>query len=152
MNARTLRYTTPPRRAALSRGFVWLFPMLIAAAGCGESRVPVFPVTGRVTVDGQPPVGAQIVLHPLDKSTPRDVTPSGSVKEDGSFAISAYEHGDGAPAGEYVATIQWFKIVPELGGPGPNVIPKQYTSHETSPIKVTVKDGPTTLDAITIKL
>lgn len=132
------------------------FPLLLSAllvlavAGCGESRLETFPVTGKVTFDGQPPIGAQIVLHPLDRSQESDVVPSGAVKADGAFDISAYESGDGAPAGEYVATIEWYKIVPDLGGPGPNVIPKKYASEKTSPIRVKVESKPTTLEPIAI--
>ena len=46
------------------------------------------------------------------------MTPVGIVLDDGSFKVTAYDPGDGAPQGDYVATIQWFKITKDAGGPG----------------------------------
>jgi hypothetical protein len=113
-------------------------------------RIEVFPVTGKVTFAGQTPTGAQIVLHAVSRTEPCDVAPSATVNSDGTFAISAYEAGDGAPVGDYVATVHWFKILPKEGTAGPNVIPAAYTSAKTSPIKISVKDGPTTVPPIVI--
>jgi hypothetical protein len=81
------------------------------------------------------------------------VAPTGRVQPDGSFAISTYAEADGAPAGEYVLTVQWFKIVAEAGGGGsggPNVIPRKYSSPDSSPVKVSVASGPTHVPDIVI--
>src|SRR5262245_58148292 len=86
----------------------------IVAAGCNsEVRVPVFPVSGKVTYQGHAPVGAQIILHPVKYTGPDSVTPVGTVLDDGTFKVTAYDPGDGAPQGDYVATVQWFKITKE---------------------------------------
>jgi hypothetical protein len=120
-------------------------------AGCSsEVRIPVFPVSGKVTYQGHAPVGAQIILHPVKYSGPDSVAPVGTVLDDGSFKVTAYDPGDGAPQGDYVATVQWFKITKEAGGPGPNVLPKKYADPKTSPIKITVNSGPTDVPPITI--
>jgi hypothetical protein len=125
--------------------------VLVTSVGCNsEVRVPVFPVSGKVTYQGKVPVGAQIILHPVKYTGPDSVTPVGTVLDDGSFKVTAYDPGDGAPQGDYVATVQWFKITKDAGGPGPNVIPKKYTDPKTSPIKVTVSGGPTEIPPITI--
>ena len=142
------RIAAPGRRAS---GALLLGAALLTALGCGESRIETAPVSGKITFDGQPPIGAQIVLHPVDRSKPSEVAPSGQVKADGVFTISSYEAGDGAPPGEYVATVQWYKLDKDLGGPGPNVIPKEYSSEKTSPLKVKVESTPTTLPPIVIK-
>jgi hypothetical protein len=128
--------------------------VLAAMVGCGESQVEVFPVTGNITVDGKPPVGAQIVFHPVEASQGAEgVAPIGTVKSDGSFDVTVYQPGDGAPPGAYIATIQWFPYDEKIGGAGRNVIPDEYSSPKTSPIKVTVKGGAsTTLDPIKIVL
>ena len=126
---------------------------LAALAGCGgETRIPVVPVSGTIKFQGEAPSGAQVVLHPVAKSNDQIIAPAGTVKDDGTFQISAYDAGDGAPPGEYVATVQWFKIVAEEGGSGrgPNVLPAKYASPETSPVKVTVKPEPTQLEPIDI--
>lgn len=141
--------------ARVSVGALLLFtlPLFLAAGGCsGEGpRVPVLPVSGKVTFQGKPPVGAQVVLHPVNAAETSEVAPSGVVGNDGSFTISAYDPGDGAPEGDYVATIQWYKFVAAQGGAGPNVLPKEYSSPATSPVKVSVKGGPTTIPLIAIK-
>jgi hypothetical protein len=119
--------------------------------GCSETWVEVFPVSGSLKVDGQAPAGARLVLNSVNPLPEDAVVPTGSVKADGSFVISSYKSGDGAPPGEYVVTVQWFKYDTELGGSGPNVLPEIYSSPKTSPIKVTVNVGaPTTLEPIAI--
>lgn len=121
--------------------------------GCSEKWVEVFPVSGTLKFDNLAPAGARIVLHPVNppKAEGEAVAPTGSVRSDGSFIITSYKAGDGAPPGDYVATVEWYKFDEKLGGPGPNVIPALYANPKTSPIKVTVKGGgPTTVDPITI--
>src|SRR6476646_2015341 len=127
------------------RTFVGLGVLTLAvSAGCGgESRVPVFPVSGKLIVKGQPAVGAQVVLQTVKDAGAAGVAPSGTVKDDGSFVITSYDSGDGAPAGEYVALIQWFKFDKELNGPGPNVIPAKYAAAATTPVKGIQVSGPT---------
>lgn len=145
-NSQRIGYTS------LANAFLYLsLPMLVVTIGCGESRLEVNPVSGKVTYNGQVPVGAKVILHAMKPSEEGSVAPIGTVGSDGSFEISAYKKGDGAPPGEYVATIQWYKFIPEDGGPGPDVMPKEYSNPKTSPIKVTVgADGPTQLEPIVI--
>ena len=140
---------------ALSRRVALVSLVAMVAAGCGraEKQVPVVPVTGSISFQGKPPAGAQIVLHAASGSeTDAVVAPVGLVKPDGSFEISTYGEGDGAPAGEYTATVQWFKLVSGDGGSGrgPNVLPPKYSQAQTSPIKVAVKTEATQLPPIVI--
>jgi len=126
--------------------------MLVAFGGCSsEKRVPVFPVSGKVSFKGAAPTGAQVVLHPVGSKEPTEVAPTATVKDDGSFALTSYEPDDGAPAGDYVAVIQWFRTVPALNGAGPNVLPKQYASAKSSPVKVSVSNGPVEIPPINIQ-
>jgi hypothetical protein len=90
------------------------------------------------------------MLHPVHGDTSDNIVPVGVVLDDGTFKVTAYEPNDGAPQGDYVATVQWFKITKENAGPGPNVIPKKYADPKTSPIKVTVTASPTLVPPITI--
>lgn len=122
--------------------------LAVALAGCGETRVPVLAVTGHVHVNGEPAEGAQVFLHPQGHQLPENLGSIGTVKADGQFAVGTYEAADGVPPGEYVATVQWLKVVGSEksgAGRGPNVLPVKYSRPETSPLKVSVKDGPTTL-------
>lgn len=136
----------------------WLAGALLLAVvcGCGKSevKVPVVPVTGSIKVGKEIPVGAQVVLHAKGHTLPKGVSPIARVAEDGTFKVSIYGAGEGVPAGDYVATVQWYKIVKGEGGgsiSGPNVIPDIYGSPTTSPLKVTVKNEPTELAPILIR-
>lgn len=123
-------------------GGTLLAALLVSTLGCGggnEPTAPVVPVAGKITFEGKAPAGAQIFLKPVSQLPGFTYTPVGVVKNDGTFAISTYGKDDGAPAGEYVAIVQWFKVVD--GGRGPNILPPKYASPETSPIKVSVKEG-----------
>ncbi len=126
--------------------------MLLTVSGCGEKWVEVVPTSGTVKFNGKAPAGAQVVLHAVNPPTDAGlvVTPTARVSEDGSFVVSSYQAGDGAIPGEYVVTIEWFQVDKD-GGPGPNVLPKEYGRPNTSPLKVTVNGGgPTTLEPINI--
>lgn len=129
-----------------------LLPAAAAAVGCAEPQAPVFPVTGRVTYQGKPAAGAQVFLNAVKPNEIDDVSANATVKDDGAYAITTYEPGDGAPAGDYVVTVQWFKFVTNDGGSGagPNVMPKEYASPASSPVKVSVS-GPTEIPPIAIK-
>jgi hypothetical protein len=127
--------------------------VIITAAliGCGDGRVPVVPVSGKVTFEGKPPSGALVTFYPVGHTLPNAESATGTVKDDGSVEVNVYE-GGGVPAGDYTATFVWFKVVPVEGGAGrgPNVLPKEYADAATSPVKVTVKPEPTVLDPIEI--
>ena len=79
------------------------------AFGCGARRVPCHPVKGQVTFRDRPAAGALVIFHPVDGSAPPAIPakPSGRVGDDGSFTLSTYGEGDGAPAGQYRITVQW---------------------------------------------
>jgi hypothetical protein len=131
---------------------VAILPAIVALAGCADPQAPVFPVKGSVTYQGKPAAGAQVFLNAVKANEIDDVSANATVGTDGSYAITTYEPGDGAPAGDYVVTVQWFKLVTNDGGSGagPNVLPKEYASPTTSPVKVSVS-GPTDVPTIAIK-
>jgi hypothetical protein len=103
------------------------------------SRLSVSPVTGKMLVDGAPAEGASVILHPAD---PRmEIRPRGAVGPDGTFKLTTYLPGDGAPAGDYRITVEWRKLVETPQGepmPGPNLLPAEWSKPETTIHKVTV--------------
>ena len=124
--------------------------LAVLATSCGGSGPALHPVTGDVLVDGQPAEGATVTLQPVGGSA--HGTPSGVVTEDGSFTLSTFPHGDGAPAGQYAVVITWY---PEggrsLGNPQ-NVIPPEYADATTTPLpNVTVAEGDNELPAFELK-
>jgi hypothetical protein len=126
--------------------------LAVTTAGCGKAepeRVAVFPTTGKITFKGQPTIGATVLLHP---KAPQEKVPAprASVAPDGTFKLSTFNTGDGAPEGEYVLTVKWYKPVKNGGDvvSGPNVIPAKYTQAESSTIVVRVAAGENSLDPI----
>lgn len=104
-------------------------------------KVSVYPVTGKVLLDGTAPEGANVVLFPLDKAI--TVRPKGFVGPDGNFQLTTYLPSDGAPRGDYKLTIEWNKPVEVAGEfvPGPNLLPEKLSKPESSTIQITVKAG-----------
>src|SRR5690606_34763219 len=60
---------------------------------------------------------------------------------------------DGAPAGEYVVTVEWYKPIKQAGDvvACPNVIPRKYASPKTSPVVSKVAEGTTEFPPTQIK-
>ena len=122
-----------------------VIPLLVVASGCGEAgpeRVATYPVEATVTFKGAPIPGAFLTLHPK-QPLPDVPPPRASVAADGGLKVSTYNSGDGAPAGEYIVTVEWYKPIkngPDVV-PGPNVLPRKYASPRTSDLKITVTEA-----------
>jgi hypothetical protein len=130
----------------------------VFSLGTGQGRSQrraVYPLTGTLAFEGAPAAGAAIVLHPQDPSL--TARPRATVDSDGSFAVTTYEPGDGAPTGKYKVTIEWHRPVPgqESGegddAPPPNVLPAEYASPATTPVKVKVVRGDNEFPSITFR-
>jgi hypothetical protein len=83
---------------------------IVALASCGDGRNlhPVYPVKGKILVNGQPAHDCQIYLNrTFDDKHPFRVTPQGLTNENGEYEITSYNTNDGAPEGEYVVTLEW---------------------------------------------
>ncbi|WP_442483445.1 BON domain-containing protein [Aeoliella sp. SH292] len=140
------------RAALLGTSLIALLAMG-TVTGCnsksGPERVPTFPVSGSVSFQGKPIPGAFVALHP--KTTKENVpSPRASVAADGSLKVSTYDGGDGAPEGEYVVTVEWYKPIKNGADviSGPNVIPKKYASPQTSDITIRVATQENTISPI----
>ena len=105
----------------------------------GASRpVAVYPVKGRVVLEGKPLAEATVVLHPVGNSKlPAGVLPRGTAEADGGLVVKTFASGDGSPEGEFVATVHLMKPVLMDGDlvPGPDVAPLVYRTPETSPFR-----------------
>lgn len=106
----------------------------------GGPPCPVHPVLGVARIGATPLVGAQIRLYPRGHALPDDAVPTATVQADGTFTLGTFRKDDGAPAGEYVATVQWFRVAKD-GSVGGNALPKRYASPTTSPLTLTVREG-----------
>jgi hypothetical protein len=119
-------------------GLAW--PLLFAA-GCGAAdyaEVPVYPLTGSLHVEGEPAYGAYVTLHPIgDVGMTKGNKPFARVQQDGSFQISTYDTGDGAPQGEFSVTVVWPED-PEARGPSPDRLRGKYANPEQSDLKISI--------------
>lgn len=140
---------------------------VVLLTGCsseGENgQLPVFPVSGKIMVDGKNPKDAVVMLYNLENNKvakePILPRPKAVVREDGSFAISTYRTGDGAPEGEYVMVVTWKGDLKEYDQDDdeevidrlPELVPKEYTLPVKSKLRVTVKkDEENVIPEITI--
>lgn len=140
----------------LSRGMAALvLSTLMMCSGCSSAPEgpPTYPVKGKVLYQGQPASGAFVVFHPKAKIDGVDGPPTAQVKADGTFELTTRGAMDGAPAGEYAVTIEWYKLVTTNGdvSRGPNVIPNQYTLPQSTPLKLAINAGENNLDPFVIK-
>src|SRR5262249_3910537 len=88
-----------------------IFPFAVAAcalacSSCGSSS-GLYPVSGKVLVNGEPAVGATVTFVRKGSADPlKEPTPRGTVGEAGTFTVRG-PGGDGAPPGEYVVLVEW---------------------------------------------
>lgn len=130
--------------SGLSR-YVIAFPLagtllIVGCLGAGGPAVELHAVRGRVEFEGKPPAGARVTLHPKGSDWQLNALPVGLVGEDGAVQFGTLTNDDGAPAGDYVATVQWFRVEPD-GSVGGNALPSTYASPSSSPLEVSVVPG-----------
>lgn len=127
---------------ALSLGLSWV-------VGCGKSGPQIVPVSGTVTLDGNPIDKAGVMFIP---DTGRPAT--GVTDPQGHFTLTTAPDGNGAEVGKYQVTVSLKKISGVAAdangleaGPatGPikeeYIVPQKYSDPKTSGITVEVKSG-----------
>jgi hypothetical protein len=138
------------RRIAL---LILIGPALMCCS-CGKSdqRKPVFPVQGKVLLDGKPLPRAFLVFHPIGESGPGVRRPIASAGEDGCFAPTTYAAEDGAPAGEYAVTVE-YRRPPDQDetAPSENLLPPRYSKPVSTPLKVRIVEGQNDLEPFQVK-
>lgn len=73
---------------------------LLISIGCGQSGPGLLPVSGRVTVDGEPVESGTVTFYPGSGRPATSELSSG-----GRYQLTTYNSGDGAVSGHYVVTI-----------------------------------------------
>lgn len=146
-----MKYLTD-RRGLLQLVLALMSAMVVFGCGTRTDTVHVYPTQGVITYRGHAIPGAFVALHPKSP-IPNAPNPRATVARDGTFALSTFDAADGAPAGEYVLTVQWYRPVNRNGelSPGPNVLPRQYETPRTSRLQVTVAQAETRLPPIDLR-
>jgi len=125
------------RAAALTSG------VLLAAAGCGGSGLPLASVSGRVTLDGQPLPDAVIEFQPAGGGAPS----YGLTDSEGRYDLQFSRHQPGALPGEHKVRIRTARAgVDEQGNevPLPEKIPAHYNAR--TELTATVDDKGSKID------
>ncbi len=118
----------------------------------GGPRVVTIPVTGILTVDGKPQAQIAVRAEPVSGSTPTNNTPSSFSDDEGKFALTTYESGDGVPAGEYKLTFKWGQINLFSGRYEGDKFKGKYADPEKSEISIHVTESSEPVDLGTIDL
>jgi hypothetical protein len=81
----------------------------VTLAACASRKFPtVYPVHGKILVNGRPATDCQIAFHRTSEGNKAfPATPNGLTGSTGEFELTSYNAGDGAAEGEYVVTIEW---------------------------------------------
>ena len=92
-----------------------------------------------------------VVLHPVAEITGLKQKPMGIADEAGLFAVTTFERGDGAPAGEYQVTV--LQRAPKLVGEemvreGPNLLPQRLSDPATSGVTASIVAGENVLPIV----
>jgi len=134
----------------------YLLPGFIALLliGCDSaSPLACHPVRGTVMRNGEPVMGAIVVLHPATQIAELRQKPMAFTDQAGQFSVTTFEQGDGAPIGEYTVTVE--QRSPKLVGEemvreGPNLLPPRLNDPSASGIKVSVTEGENQLPTIEV--
>lgn len=135
------------RRLLGSSGFMWgivaawlLGPLM---AGCGSGRSDLAPVSGKVTLDGQPLAKALVEFIPEGTS---GVVAIGRTDEQGNYTLMASRSAQGATIGPNKVRITTFEIIDDNGRQRvvPERVPSRYNSQ--TELRVTVAPRSNTLN------
>jgi hypothetical protein len=128
----------------VKRTTLLLAALALAPAGCGDGRVPVYPVTGQLFAGGKPAHGAKVFFFPAEEpKDPRAKCPVAEVDEQGNFALTTYDTADGAPAGEYAVCFMWPSIHPLKGTfDGSDRYGSKHFDRANPPYRFSVQKGP----------
>ena len=134
------------RSFAIRRLALGVVVCLGLASGCGKNLPPMSPVSGKVTVNGQPLTAGQVALIP-DVGIPtqentKDQPPTvglsaGIIGSDGTYKISTAGK-EGAPAGKYRVTVTPSMIPSGDGKPAPSGFNPKFSNDRSTPLKIEV--------------
>lgn len=128
----------------------------LLCVGCQRSaapKLPVHPVSGKITASGKGIARAQLKFQPTGSLTDpggRTISPAAESGDDGSFKATTYAAGDGLPAGEYAVTVTWPIITLDQGEEivGADRFNGKYANPKNPVKQITVREGPNDLGTI----
>lgn len=131
--------------------------LVVACAGCGggPSLPDTVPVSGKVTLNGQPLADASVTFVPT--GTTRGDGGFGTTAADGRYELRYLRGGAGVPAGTYRVVISKRAMpdgspavegpdVAPIDSPAREVLPPKYSHEEYTTLSATVPAGGGTID------
>jgi len=111
------------------------------------------PVSGVVKYQGKPVPNGSIAFHPVAGGRQA----MGLIQSDGSYTLTSYEQGDGAPVGEYQVTVTALKpaempakvesyedllVAAPRGSKPVWLVPEKYSQRSRSKLGAEIEAGP----------
>ena len=122
--------------------------LLLLLGGCtqAEPKLELFPVSGRVTLRGEPLDRAELCFFGLDEAlqVPHAPFPEAVTDANGEFTLVSYESDAGAPAGKYRVTLvcrHSESADPEARDMARDLFGGKYESPDESPLIVEIAAG-----------
>lgn len=117
-----------------------LVSAFLVLSGCG-SREEVVPVSGVVTIDGEPAANCRVTFQPTENNEGPGIGSVGDTDEEGKYTLKTIESDPrpGAVPGEARVTIFYLDpasfdqeegLAPGSGEPAPFVVPAEWRSGE----------------------
>ncbi len=113
------------------------FSLLLLSAGCSDGRGTRVPISGTVTIDGEPLKHGSVTFFPIASGDGYRAG-GGSLDENGQYRISSYTAFDGLLPGKYEVTI--LAVEPINDESQRWHAPKSYSSAATSGLTIEIKD------------
>ncbi len=125
--------------AARRRRIVLSFSLaLLLVSGCGDSRPPLAPITGTVTIDGQPLEQGTITFLPDSGRSAHGRIEAGAIRD-----VTTWEGGDGVQLGPVQVVIQSITNPDTIEADVEHrwLIPRRYGDPQRSGLTLTITPG-----------
>jgi hypothetical protein len=101
----------PPK----TRCAAWLVAALPLLAGCTGDPYDIVPVSGQVTLDGDPVAEATVSFEPVGEGNEPQLGPGsfGVTDAEGRYTLETVDRRRGAVVGEHRVTISTFRAAPD---------------------------------------
>jgi hypothetical protein len=120
-------------RTQTTLGSICVIFALCAIPGCEPSYPETAPVSGKVTLGGEPVSGGEIQFFPDE-----GIMATGRIESDGTYRLTTFQPDDGAVIGEHRVAV---RAEGPISATGLITVPKRYQNPETSNLTATVKPG-----------
>ena len=83
--------------------------LVALVCSCSSKGPRLYSVTGNVRINGEPAKDVNIMFTPVtpQEGVTEPLSPSAVTGDDGSFTLTSFKPGDGAPAGDYQITVSY---------------------------------------------